>query len=133
MKRTISLLVVASFFVYSLSGCASMFHGTSDVIHMRSEEPDTRFFVNEREIGKGTSAVTAVPKKELSKAVLRAEKQACNTKSTPIPTEFDAVTLLGILIDFGIISILVVDWAASGAVTKASQTDFILTPDCPKK
>lgn len=133
LRPLIVLLVIVSFLVSGVSGCAAMFHGSSETIHVRSEEADTRFFVNEREIGKGTSAVTALPKKGLSKAVLRAEKQACITKSTPIPTEFDALTLLGILIDFGIISILVVDWAATGAVTKAAQTDYVLTPECPKK
>jgi hypothetical protein len=48
-------------------------------------------------------------------------------------TSFDAITLLGILIDFGLITILVIDWGITGAVTKAAQTDYALTPDCPKK
>ncbi len=115
------------------TGCASIFHGTKETIHVRSDEPDTHFYADSRDIGKGTSAVTTLPKNSLSHAVLRAEKPGCNTKSAPIETEFDGVTLLGILIDFGIISILVIDWAANGAVTKASQTDYILTPDCPKQ
>ena len=133
LRPLIAFLVIVTFLVSSVTGCAAIFHGSSETIHVRSEEADTRFFANERDIGKGTSAVTALPKKGLSEVVLRAEKTGCNTKSTPIPTEFDALTLLGILIDFGIISILVVDWAATGAVTKASQTDYILTPECPKK
>ncbi len=133
LRPLIALLVIVTFLVSSLTGCAAIFHGSSETVHVRSEEADTRFFANERDIGKGTSAVTVLPKKGLSKVVLRAEKTGCNAKSAPIPTEFDALTLLGILIDFGIISILVVDWAATGAVTKASQIDYILTPECPKK
>lgn len=127
MLRTISLVVLISFL---LTGCASIFNGTKETIYVRSDEPDTKFFVNNREIGKGTSAVTIVPKSNLSHAVLRAEKTGCNTKSSPIETSFDAVSLLGILIDWGIISILIIDWAINGAVTKAAQVDYVLTPEC---
>jgi hypothetical protein len=116
-----------------MSGCASMFHGTKDMIHVRSEEPDTQFYANNRDIGKGTSAVTTISKKDLGNTVLRAEKKGCNAKSSPIEKEFDAITLLGVLIDFGIITILLIDWAATGAVEKASQTDYVLTPECPKQ
>jgi hypothetical protein len=132
LRPLIALSVIISFLVSGVTGCAAIFHGSSETIHVRSEEADTSFFANERDIGKGTSAVTALPKKGLSKAVLRAEKTGCDPRSVQIPTEFDTLTLLGILIDFGLISILVVDWAATGAVTKASQTDYILTPECPK-
>jgi len=133
LRPLIAFLVIVTFLVSSVTGCATIFHGESETIHVRSEEADTLFFANERDIGKGTTAVTSLPKKGLSKAVLRAEKAGCGTKSVPIPTEFDALSLLGILIDFGLISILVVDWAATGAVNKASQTDYVLTPECPKK
>ncbi|MBI3585445.1 MAG: hypothetical protein HY096_16035 [Nitrospinae bacterium] len=129
MKKMIAVIVVISFFV---SSCAAMFHGTKESIHVRSEESDTSFFVNERSIGKGTSAVTTVPKNKLKSVVLRAEKEGCNTKSSPIETEFDSITLLGVLLDLGIVSILVIDWGATGAVTKASQTDYVLTPECHK-
>lgn len=128
--KAISLMVILSFFI---SGCAGMFHGTSENIHVRSDEPDTVFYLNNREIGKGTSAVTTVRKKKLKSAVLRAEKKGCHTKSSPIETEFDGITLLGILLDLGIISILCIDWGATGAVTKAAQTDYILTPECSEQ
>jgi hypothetical protein len=127
--RAISLVVIITFFT---TGCAAMFHGTKETIYVRSEEQDTRFYLNNRDIGKGTSATTTIGKKQLRNAVLRAEKNGCNTKSSPIETSFDGVTLLGILLDFGIISILVVDWAATGAVTQAAQADYILTPECSK-
>ena len=126
--RTIVLVVILSFLT---SSCASMFHGTKETIYVRSEKPDTVFFANNREIGKGTSAVTTIPKKDLRDTVLRTEKKECHSKSSPIETEFDGVSLLGILLDCGIVSILLVDWAATGAVNKAAQTDYILTPECP--
>ena len=90
------------------------------------------FFANNRELGRGTSAITTIPKKNLKNTVLRVEKENCHSKSSPIETSFDGITLLGILLDFGIVSILLVDWAATGAVNQAAQTDYILTPECPK-
>ena len=130
MKKIISLMVMAALFS---SGCASMFHGTKDTVYVRSEEPDTHFYCNNRDLGKGTMAVVTISKSDLSSSTLRAEKIGCNTKIAPIDTEFDATTLLGILIDWGIISILMVDWAANGAVTRSSHSDYVLTPDCPKQ
>ncbi len=109
-----------------------MFHGTKETIYVRSEEQDTRFYLNNRDIGKGTSATTTIEKKQLRNAVLRTEKNGCNTKSSPIETAFDGVTLLGIFVDFGVISIIVVDWLATGAVTRAAQAEYILTPECSK-
>src|SRR5207247_1585541 len=113
-------------------GCATIFRGTSETIHVRSEVPDTTFYAGAQEIGKGTSAVTTIEKKALKKTTLRAEKPPCNTKTTPLMTAFDGVSLLGILLDLGLISILVVDGAATGAWTHATQTDYILTPECPE-
>lgn len=127
MKRIIVMLVCISFM---LNGCASMFHGTKETIHVRSEEPDTEFFIDSRKIGSGTTAVTTIRKKELSNVVLRAEKEGCHAKSSPVETQFDGISLLGILLDLGLISILVVDWAATGAITKAAQSSYILTPEC---
>lgn len=127
MMRAISLVVIMALL---MSGCASMFHGTKENIHVRSDEPGTVFFVNNREIGKGTSASTTIPKKRLGDATLMAKKAGCLSKSSPVETQFDGITLLGILIDLGIVSILIVDWGSTGAVTKAAQTNYILTPDC---
>ncbi len=130
MKKVISFIVIAAFFS---SGCASIFHGTKDTVYVRSEEPDTHFYCNNRDLGKGTSAVVTIAKSELKSSTLRVEKIGCNPKSAPIDTEFDATTLLGILIDWGIFSVLMIDWAANGAVTRASHNDYVLTPDCPKQ
>ena len=126
--RIIALLLMITIFT---SSCASMFHGTTENIHVRSEKQNTMFYANEREIGKGTSAVTTIPKNKLNTTTLRASKENCNEKTTPIETSFDALSLLGCLIDFCIVSVLLIDWAATGATTKASQTDYILSPDCP--
>lgn len=117
-------------FGFGLTGCAAIFNGTTETLYVRSEEPDTRFYLNERDLGTGTSAVTTVRKKELGRATFRTTKDGCNTQTMPVQTAFDPVTLLGVFIDFGIISIVGIDWLATGAVTKAAQTDYVLTPEC---
>lgn len=127
--KAVALAVIVAISL-TTTGCATMFHGSNETISVRSEEANTRFYLNNRDLGTGTSAITSVPKKELKSAVLRAEKEGCNTKSTPVATQFDAVSLLGILWDFGIVTILCIDWAATGATTQAAQKDYVLTPEC---
>ena len=129
MKRLIALMTVFFF----LFGCASIFNGTSETIHLSSKEPDTKFFADNQEVGQGTSATTIVTKKKLKTTVLKAEKTGCSAQSTVIETEFDPVSLLGIIIDCGLISILIVDWAATGAINKAAQRNYVLTPVCTAK
>jgi hypothetical protein len=123
-------LVAAVTAIALAPGCAAIFHGTSETIHVRSEIPDTTFYAGAQEIGKGSDAVTSIEKKALKKTTLRAEKPNCYAKTTPLLTSFDGISLLGILLDLGLISVLVVDGAATGAWTHAKQTDYILTPDC---
>jgi hypothetical protein len=43
---------------------------------------------------------------------------------------FDATTLLGVLMDFGIITVLVVDGVATGAWQQFDQTSYVLDPVC---
>jgi hypothetical protein len=106
-----------------------MFSGTKETIYIRSNRPNTVFYANERELGTGSSVVFTVPKKKLSSTTLRAEKKGYTAKTAPIETAFDPVCLLGIFLDYGVISILCVDCVGTGAVTKAAQTEYVLTPE----
>lgn len=124
MKKIALALCITSV----MSGCASMFHGSSQQISIRSNQPDTELYVNEMLIGKG-NAITSFKKKE--DYVITARKEGCNAVSLPAQKSFDATTLLGIFIDFGIISILVIDGAATGAWNKFDQTSYIIDPQCP--
>ncbi len=121
-------VVMAAIIAFFSSGCASMFNGSKETIYLRSNEPNTTFYANARELGTGTSAVTSVAKKDLKNTTLRAIKPGYHTKAMPIETEIDMTSLLGIFIDYGIFSIVCIDWLGTGAITKASQTDYILTP-----
>lgn len=125
MKQVTAIMLIIAVFT---SGCASVYHGTTEQIWMTSDEPDTKFTWNGREVGRGTSAVVIIPKDELEDAELKAEKEGFYPKTTKIPTGLDGITLLGLLVDFGLISILVVDYAATGATEKAIQNHFVLTP-----
>ena len=125
--KIITVIMICAVF---LSGCASIFNGTKDTIYVRSNEPDTTFYANNREIGRGTNAIAIIPKKQLDSTKLRVEKAGCNEKTTPLETQFDATTLLGILIDYGIISILVIDMGINGATSRVAQNEYVLTPEC---
>lgn len=107
--------------------CATIFNGTKDTITIRSNVKGTTFYVNEAEVGTD-SAVALVSKK--GDALIRASKVGCRDAVVPVPTEFDPVSLLGIFLDLGLVSMLLIDGAATGAITKASQTNFVVTPVC---
>lgn len=126
MKRTLSVAVMA----VTLSGCATIFNGSTQQVAIRSNQMDTDLYVNEALIGKG-NAVTTFQKKE--NYIITARKEGCNAVSVPASKSFDATTLLGILIDFGLISILVVDGAGTGAWNKFDQTSYVIDPQCPVK
>ncbi len=106
-----------------------MFSGTTQNLILRSEVKGTKLYLNNEEIGTD-SATVQISKKNLSNAVLMAKKEGCSDYTTAVPTKFDATSLLGILIDFGIITILVVDWGVTGAVKEAERTNFLLNPTC---
>lgn len=123
MRKIISALMIASL----LTGCASMFHGASQQISIRSNQPDADLYVNEMFIGKGNT-ITSFKKKE--DYIITARKDGCTAVSIPAQKSFDSTTLLGILIDLGIISILVIDGAATGAWQKFDQTSYVIDPQC---
>lgn len=126
MKRILSVAIMS----VTLSGCATMFNGSTQQVAIRSNQMDTDLYVNEALIGKG-NAVTTFQKKE--NYIITARKEGCNAVSVPASKSFDATTLLGILIDFGLISILVVDGAGTGAWNKFDQTSYVIDPQCPVK
>lgn len=114
----------------SLTGCATMFHGATQMVSIRSNVSDAKLYVNEAYIGTG-SGVTTFRKNKNYRIVARKEGW---TDGVAIPTKsFDATTLLGIFIDWGIISIFVVDGIATGAWTQFDQTSFVIDPQPPSK
>lgn len=111
--------------LFLISACSSIIHGNNDTIHLNSLEPGTTLYVNNNPRGKD-NAMAEVKRGETHK--LKASKKGCKDVSLETTEKFDPTTLLGILIDFGIISIPVD--LVSGAAWKTEPKTYTLTPIC---
>jgi hypothetical protein len=130
MKRFARITAVtmsAAILSSSLSGCAAMFHGSSQQVAVRSNVPGTELYVNEAFVGKD-NGVTTFQKR--NNYMITARKAGCTDTTVPAPKSFDAITLLGVLIDFGLVSVLLIDGAATGAWQQFDQTSFVVDPRC---
>ena len=105
-----------------------MFHGTKDTIHLSSAESNTRFYIDNRQVGEGTSAVVDVPKRGNEHLVLYGRKDGCQDAMSDYQVVLDGLTMLGFFVDFGIVSIWLIDGAATGAWTRAKYDQYTLTP-----
>lgn len=104
-----------------------MFHGTSQQVFVRSNVPGTDLYANEAYIGKGNGVALFEKRNNYT---ITARKKGCADVSVPASKSFDGTTLLGVLIDFGLISVLIVDGAATGAWQQFDQTSYVLDPRC---
>lgn len=109
------------------TGCATMFNGSNQTVNIRSNDVDAKIYVNEEYMGKNQATYTFKKKENY---VLKAEKQGCKTTTIIPQKSFDPTTLLGVFLDWGIISVLIVDGAATGSWQKFNQTSFVIDPDC---
>ena len=125
--KLIIILVFSTF----LSGCAAMFNGTTEQVTIRSHDPKAKIFVNGAYKGKG-DVVTTFKKKKDYTIMVKGSSEKCESVTIPASKSFDATTLLGIFIDFGIVSILVVDGAGTGAWQKFDQTNYVIDAKCPE-
>ncbi len=127
MKKYFAVAVVASMASSSLTGCAAMFHGSTQQVAIRSNVSGTELFSNEAYVGKDNGVTTFHKDKNY---MITARKPGCTDTTVPASKSFDATTLLGVFLDFGIISVLVVDGAATGAWQQFDQTSYVLDPRC---
>lgn len=127
MKFGISRNVILVLLTLSVSGCAAMFNGSSQMVALRSNVEGSKLYINEEYMGKN-STVTTFKKKE--NYILTARKEGCEDASVYATKSVDLVTFLGVLIDFGIVSVLLIDGAATGAWQKFDQTSYVLDPVC---
>ena len=125
MKK-FTALVIGSVMLFT-SGCATMFNGSTQTVTIRSNDELAKLYVNEEYMGQRNTVYTFKKKENY---VIKAEKQGCQTNIVIPQKTFDPTTLLGVFLDWGIISILVVDGAATGAWQKFSQTSFVVDPNC---
>ena len=113
--------------VMSLTGCAAMFHGSTQMVNIRSNVDGAKLYVNEAYIGKGSGVATFKKNKNYT---IVARKDGCEDVRVLPSKSFDALTLLGIFIDYGIISILVIDGVATGAWQQFDQDSYVVDPNC---
>ena len=125
--KFISFICVTSFL---FSSCAAMFNGTTSQVSVRSNEDNAELYVNEAFIGKNSGVTVLKKKKDYT---ITARKDGCTDASVPVTKSFDATTLLGVLIDWGIISVLLIDGAATGAWQDFDQTSYVVDPVCPNE
>lgn len=111
--------------VASLSGCASIIKGNSEKITVNSLEQDTVIWVDGAPRGKDAVSVDI---KKGNPVTIKASKQGCQDVSVQTTESFDATSLLGILIDLGIITIPID--LISGAAWKPSPTTYTVSPIC---
>lgn len=124
--RVIACVVLVALMV-NLTGCAAMFHGTSDQITVQSADPEAKLYLDNVLIGKGSAVATV---KRNSIHAVSAKKRGCSDSLAQTETRFDAISLLDFLIDWGLISFLVVDWGATGAAWKTDPLVYHVTPIC---
>jgi hypothetical protein len=105
------------------------FHGSTQQVAIRSNVPDADIYVNEAYVGRGNGVTTF---KKSGNYMITVRKDGCQAATVPASKSFDALTLLGFFIDFGLVSILVVDGAATGAWSQFDQTSFVVDPSCAR-
>jgi hypothetical protein len=125
MKKIVSSIAVIS--IMTLTSCANIIHGTSDQITLNSLEKDTTIYVDGTPRGRDNATVDV---KRGNKHTIRATKKGCQDISAETVEKFDATSLLGILIDFGIITIPID--LISGAAWKTEPTTYTISPICKK-
>lgn len=125
LKKLISASLAAA--IVMSTGCATMFNGSGQTINIRSNDEAAKLYVNDQYLGKHS---TAMEFKKKNNYVIKAEKEGCESTSVEAQKTFDPTTLLGVLLDWGIISILVVDGAGTGAWQKFKQTSYVIDPKC---
>ena len=110
-----------------LTGCASVIKGSNETISVNSVEKGTTIYVDGAARGLDTASVSLKKGKTYN---IRAEKEGCEAASATTGESFDPISLLGILIDFGIFTIPID--MISGAAWKIEPTTYTVTPICKK-
>lgn len=134
MKKLLSMKVMVMkkfsllfFALFSLSGCSAIFNGSSQQVVIRGKNLDEKVYVNGNYLGSGNIVTSFKKNKDY---VITIEKENCQSVTIPASKSFDPTTLLGLPIDFGLVSILLVDGAATGAWQKFDQTYYSVDLNC---
>lgn len=124
----VTLLLVLSF---QLISCATILHGSTDQVEIVSMVPDTEIYINDiyRGIaGPEQPLEVVIPKR--GRVTFVGKKLSCQSRQTVVRRSVDPATFLGILIDGGLFSILLVDIVGTNAFVQADQNSYLLELDC---
>ncbi len=122
--------VLALILFLETASCAYLFHGTSDQISISSGDPDAKIYLDEQLIGRGNATATIDRGK---KYTITAKAPDCQDSTVTTGDKFDPTSLLGLFLDLGIVSILVIDMAATDAAWKTYPLSYALNPICSLK
>ncbi len=111
-----------------LTGCSSIIHGGHDTVTINSLEKGATIYVDN--IPRGADIIQVDLERGEAHTV-RASKDGCTDTMVPVTDKFDPTSLLGIFLDFGIIS-LPVDFI-SGSAWKIAPRTYTVTPICKAK
>jgi len=120
-----SILIGVSLLI--LSGCAAIFKGTSQEVSIRSNDNAAKIYVNDVFMGKGSTRTVFKKNKNYT---IRVEQKDCTATTVSASKSFDPITLLGVLIDYGIFTVLVVDGLGTGAWQEFDQESFVIDAQC---
>lgn len=131
MAKVLTMKIFPSIYIIisaaaTLSGCASILSGTEDRITINSMTSDTIILVDSIPRGTNSAEVTV---DRGSKHIITASKKGCADTSVTTGQGFDHKSLLGIFIDFGLITIPA-DFF-TGAAWKTHPSSYTITPECP--
>lgn len=125
--RTVLLLVLS----FQLIACATILHGSTDQVEILSTAPDTEIYINDvyRGIaGPDQPLEVTIPKR--GRVTFVGKKASCREGETVVRRSVDPATFLGILIDGGLFSILLVDIVGTNAFVRAEQSSYLLELEC---
>jgi len=124
MKKILAAAIVPML----MTGCASVIKGDTDDITINSLEEGTTLYVNGAARGKDSAFVTLDKGRTYS---ITAKKDGCAPVTAQTGESFDPTTLLGIFIDYGLITIPID--LISGAAWKIEPKSYTVTPMCDDK
>jgi hypothetical protein len=127
MTKMVNVLLLIALLL--IASCASVLNGTKETIYLTSQVPGTKLYVNKTLVGTDEAKVS-ISKKRLHQTKLLAKKEGCSDTTVDIETRFDRTSLLGLLLDLGIVSILIVDWGIYGSVREAAKVNLVINPIC---
>ncbi|MBL7543130.1 MAG: PEGA domain-containing protein [Bdellovibrionaceae bacterium] len=126
-----STFIVLIALVFQISGCATIINGSVESIEIYSTAENTNVYVNDEYLGQAgpqTPLEITIPKRGQINIV--GKKEECREYETEIKRTIDPTTLLGVFIDGGIVSILLIDNLGTGAIKRAREISYTLEMVC---